>query len=222
MDSQPHYTPAFDRLPADKKERILGAAVSEFAAKGFSAANINTIALGAGISIGAMYKYFKRKDDLFLTVIDRAYGVLEQVLSDIAGDSGGFFDKIERMIRAAQDYSRRYPQLNQIYLDMTSEGLAHLSRQLSGKLESISAHLYQHLIAEAAADGHIAGDMDPAVAAFCLDNLILMLQFSYTSDYFMERMKVFIGEGALVDDERIAAGIMQFIRRALAPGDPVR
>lgn len=217
MDNAPYHTPAFDRLPEDKKARILRAAVSEFAAKGFSAANINTIALSAGISIGAMYKYFKRKDDLFLSVIDQAYRVLEKVLTDIAADDGGLFDKIERMIRAAQEYSRRYPELNQIYLDMTSEGLAHLSRQLSGKLESISAQLYRRLLAEAAASGDIAGDLDPAVAAFCLDNLVLTLQFSYTSDYFKERMKVFIGQGALEEDERIVKGVMRFIRRALSP-----
>lgn len=216
MTTSPRHTQAFGRLPDDKKTRILDAATSEFAAKGFSAANINTIAHSAGISIGAMYKYFKAKDDLFLTVIDQAYALLEGVLSDIAGGGGGVFDKIEGMIRAAQTYSRQYPELNQIYLDATSEGLAHLSRQLSGKLETISANLYRDLLSAAAADGEIDKGVDLAVAAFNLDNLILMLQFSYTSDYFKERMKVFIGEGALDDDDRVAREVMRFVRRALS------
>jgi hypothetical protein len=63
----------------------------------------------------------------------------------------------------------------------------------------------------------VDGELDPYVAAFCLDNLILMLQYSYTSQYFKERMKIFAGENALDEDERIITGIMKFVRGAFSP-----
>ena len=49
-----------------------------------------------------------------------------------------------------------------------------------------------------------------------------MLQYSYTSDYFKERMKIFLGPEALDDDEKMVHGVVGFIRGALtmssAPG----
>ncbi|WP_319407439.1 TetR/AcrR family transcriptional regulator [uncultured Desulfosarcina sp.] len=210
-----YHKETFSRIPAEKQLRILDTAVAEFAAKGFPGANINVIAKKAGISIGAMYKYFGSKEDLFLTIIERAHGLLEGVLDDIERSPGDIFDKIEKMVRAAQTYARKFPELHQIYLDMTSEGLSHMSRKLSGKMESISAQFYETLIQHAMAQGTIDGRLNPRVTALCIDNLILMLQFSYTSDYFKERMKLFLGSDALTDDEKIVRGVMGFIRGGL-------
>ncbi len=207
-----YYNDIFERIPAEKQQRILDAAVTEFASHGYPGANINVIAKKAGISIGAMYKYFGSKEDLFLTIIERAHGLLESVLGDIERAPGDIFQKIEKMVRAAQRYAREFPELHQIYLDMTSEGLSHLSRKLSGKMETISAQFYAVLIERAMALGSIDSRLDPRVTALCIDNLILMLQYSYTSDYFKERMKLFIGPDALVNDENVVQGMMRFIR----------
>jgi TetR/AcrR family transcriptional regulator len=211
-----YHKDTFSRIPDEKQQRILDTAETEFAAKGFAVANINVIAQKAGISIGAMYKYFGSKEDLFLTVVERAHDLLAAVLAQIGQAPGDIFEKIEKMVRAAQQYARRFPELHQIYLDMTSEGLSHLSRKLSGKMETISAEFYRDLIQTAMAQGIINRGLDARVAALCIDNLILMIQYSYTSDYFKERLKVFIGPDALSDDEKIVNGTMAFIRGALS------
>lgn len=211
-----YHKDIFERIPQEKQQRILEAAVTEFAANGFPGANINRIAQKAGVSIGAMYKYFGSKEDLFLTIIERAHGLLAGVLDEIGHSAGDIFEKIEQMIRAAQEYARQFPELHQIYLDMTSEGLSRLSRKLSGKMETISAQFYESMIMRAMKQGTIDSRLDPRVAALCIDNLILMLQYSYTSEYFKERMKIFIGPDALNDDEKIVQGMMQFVRGALS------
>lgn len=56
----------FKRIPLEKQRHILDTAMREFAGHGFHKANINAIAAKAGISIGALYKYFSSKEDLFL------------------------------------------------------------------------------------------------------------------------------------------------------------
>ena len=210
-----YHKSTFTRIPEDKQRRILDAAIAEFAANGFPGANINVIARRAGISIGAMYKYFGSKEDLFLTIIEQAHGLLAGVLERIDRSPGDLFEKIEQMVRAAQQYARKYPELHQIYLDMTSEGLSHLSRKLSGKMETVSARFYERMIQSAIVKGTVGPGVDPQVAALCIDNLILMLQYSYTSDYFKERLKIFLGPGALDDDEKMVQGVMAFIRGAL-------
>ena len=211
-----HYKDAFEKISHDKKKRILDAAITEFAGKGFIAANINVIAKNAGISIGSMYNYIESKEMLFLTVVDHGYKVLEEVISSVDLEQGDIFEKFELLLRMAQKYSRDYPELNQIYLDLTSEGLSHLSKKLSKQMESITAQFYRALMTEAKKDGIISSDLDEFVTSLCIDNLMVMLQFSYTSDYYKERMKIFAGEDALENDEKIIKGIMRFIKGALS------
>ncbi len=214
--TQKLYKETFDKISDDKRSRILEAATTEFADKGFSAANINIIAKNAGISIGSMYNYFASKEDLFLTVFDEGYKLLETALIEVSNVEGDIFAKLEALIRTAQKTSRKYQKLTQIYLDSTSEGLTHLSRRLSRQFETITAHYYHEILNQAKAEGYISGDLDEKVTSFCIDNLIVLLQFSYASEYFTERMKIFAGEDILENDDKIVKGIMRFIRGALS------
>lgn len=50
--------------PRDTKVRIMDAALAVFAACGYNAASIDEIAARAGVTKGAIYYYFKDKDDL--------------------------------------------------------------------------------------------------------------------------------------------------------------
>ena len=124
--------------------------------------------------------------------------------------------KRERILRAAIAYSRENPELIQIYLNSTTEGLAYMAEELSRKIETIAAQYYQSLIAAFRVKGLVASDVDEAIAAFCLDNLFLIVQFSYACTYYKERLKIFSGKNAIEEDERMIKGMMQFIRRALS------
>jgi len=212
-----HCKNAFEKIPSEKQKKILETAVAEFAGKGFSTANINVIAQKAGISIGSMYNYFESKEHLFLSVVDYGYKVLEEAISSVDLEKGDIFDKIEMLIRLAQKFSKENPQLNQIYLDLASQGLFHLSQKLSRQVEGITALFYRALINDAKKQGAIADDIDECVTSFCLDNMILLLQFSYSSEYYKERMKIFAGDDAVENDEKMVVQMMRFIRRALSP-----
>jgi AcrR family transcriptional regulator len=211
-----HNKEAFDRIPEEKRMRILDSAMEEFSSMGFGNANINEIARNAGISIGSMYNYFTSKEDLFLTLVNHGYKLLEEAIAGVNLEEGDIFDKLERLLRAAQDHAKKNRKMIQVYLDMTSEGLASLSKRLSRKMVSISAEFYHRLIIMARQAGIIRQDIDEKVAAYCIDNLILVLQFSYTTEYYRERMKIFAGKNALKDDETIIRGIMHFIRYGLS------
>ena len=69
----------FHKLDPSQQERILDAALAEFAAHGFGEASLNRIIDAAGISKGSMYYYFDSKDDLYAHVIrDRLARLLER------------------------------------------------------------------------------------------------------------------------------------------------
>jgi AcrR family transcriptional regulator len=61
--------PRFNKLSAEKQERIMEAAAKEFSAYGFEQASLNRILEAAGISKGAAYYYFDDKADVFMTVV---------------------------------------------------------------------------------------------------------------------------------------------------------
>lgn len=216
MLKEKRYKETFEKISQEKREKIIQIAVSEFASNGFRGANINVIAKKAGISIGSMYNYFATKEDLFLTCMDEGYKLLEDAIGSVSLDNKDLFGKLEELVRAAQRFARQYPEIHQLYLDATTEGLSDLSRQVSRKIENISAVFYREEIDNAKKQGLVREDIDTRVACFCIDNIILLTQFSYTSEYFKERLKIFIGDDALEDDERLVQGVMQFYRGALS------
>lgn len=207
----------FEKISPEKRERIIKIATQEFAKNGFKGANINVIAKKAGISIGSMYNYFESKEDLLLTVVNEAYKLLEKVLGSVSLENKNFYEKIEELVIAAQKFAREYPEIHQVYLDITSEGLSHLTPRLSRTIEYITIEFYRHELEEAKMQGLVRQDIDINVASLCIDNILVLTQFSYTSEYFKERLKLFIGQDALTSDERIVKGVMDFIKNALMP-----
>ena len=62
--------PTTDQNRADKKNRIVEAAVRVFAQKGYASATVADIAVKAGIGKGTIYEYFSSKEDLFFAVFE--------------------------------------------------------------------------------------------------------------------------------------------------------
>jgi len=60
-------------VPADTRERIMAAAVSVFARKGFQRASLDDIAAEAGLTKGAIYWHFRSKNDLFSALLEARF-----------------------------------------------------------------------------------------------------------------------------------------------------
>lgn len=210
-----HFNDSFERISEEKRNRILSTAISEFANRGFTSANTNTIAQKAGISVGSLYKYFETKEDFFLTVVDHGITQLEKTLESVLSLDLDLFGKIEKIIRIIQTHSRINQDIIRLYNEMTTESNYELITRLSGELESLSAKCYIEMINLAKKEGTIASDVDSNLSAFLLDNIFMTLQFSYSTVYYKERMKIYLGEDIFDKDEDVVAGVMRVIRRAL-------
>ncbi|MBI9102993.1 MAG: TetR/AcrR family transcriptional regulator [Spirochaetales bacterium] len=209
-----YHTPVFERLAPEKKEKILKIAVNEFASLGYQSANINVIAKKCGISVGALYKYFVTKENLFLSVCTLAVDALKSALEVIINSEGGFFSKVEMVIKIIQQHSRKNPGIIHLYNEVTTQGNRELAGKLSYEMETISAELYARLIEEARQKGEIAPDVDDRMAAFCMDNIFMSLQFSYATEYYQERMKIYVSPDIFEDDERVLRESLKFLKRA--------
>lgn len=216
-DKKVFHKPTFDNISSEKKNKILTVALNEFATKGYESANINTIAKRSGVSVGSLYKYFDSKSDLFLTTVYNGINALETVLAEISGSKDDVMLKLEKLVRTAVEYSRKQSDLIKLYYEITAENNAELVRTLSKKMESVAAEVYIDTIITGQKKGEIRKDIDPKMAAFLLDNMIMVIQFTYTCDYYSERFKTFAGDNVFDNDEVAIESFLKFVKSALEP-----
>lgn len=205
---------AFLNLPAEKRERILRAAVEEFAEGGYENTSIQQIAAKAGISVGAVYKYFEDKEALFACVVQEGLGVLEQTLQALAATEEDIALKAETILRDLLAFSRENPELIRLYHVLTTSGNRDVLRQFSQRIEALSASVYRDTIAAGQKTGDVRKDVDPSFFAFLLDNIFMMLQFSTACDYYRERFTIYTGRQPEDCDDWIVAQTLMFLKAA--------
>lgn len=205
----------FERISDDKREKIFDSAMHEFAKEGYVAANINTIASNAGISIGAMYTYFPSKENLFLAIGERGVAIYREIVADLLSQGGGFFETVERLFHLTIQYAKEHTDLSRLYLELSTEQLVHLSLRLSEKMEIDFREFYTSLLASAMEKGEIRSDLDLGFAAKVLDDLVVSLQFSYSVSYYEARMRQYVGEACGEAD--MVKQLLELVRRYFAP-----
>lgn len=77
------------RLPRAERERlILDAAEREFNGRGFRDASVERIALGGGITKALVYQYFKSKEGLYATCVERGRARMFERIQEAAAAAG--------------------------------------------------------------------------------------------------------------------------------------
>ncbi len=209
------YKEAFERASDARKEKILEVGIEEFSSKGFENANINIIAKNAGISIGLMYKYFATKEDLFLTCIQRGCSILDNELEEIMNSDEKILIKAARVIRTICYHSKKHGNYIRLYNEITAEKNPELAKMLAEEIEFPTSRKYITAIAQAYAKNDVRQDLDPRLLAFFLDNLLTMLQFSYTCAYYRERFEIYTGINVdEMDDDQVVYQLLKFIESA--------
>ena len=204
----------FRKIPEEKQNKIIEAALGEFAQYGYSEANINKIADRAGVSVGSLYKYFNDKQNLYQLIVNISSDTLKEVLGRIVSSNDDLFVIIENIIGSIQEHARTHHNMFKLYNEMTAENNSELTWKTAGSVEGVTADLYASLIEKAREQGIAGKDFEPRYFAFFLDNLFMMLQFSYSCEYYKERLKMYVGENAILDDKLMRDQLIRFIRGA--------
>ena len=93
------------RDPDTKKQRLLEAALSEFATHGLSGARVDRLARQAGISPGLVYSFYAGKDQLFDGVFDM---IVDLAVSSVPMDA----DHLAEYAAQLYDIGRRHPDVH--------------------------------------------------------------------------------------------------------------
>lgn len=105
----------FHNLPKDKREKIVNAAIDEFAEYGLENASTNRIVANSGIAKGSFYQYFKDKTDVF----DYLMEVVAQEKTDFfkgkhpPQKNMDTFEYFRWMVKAGMEFNSAYPRMAQ-------------------------------------------------------------------------------------------------------------
>ena len=204
----------FDKIPKEKRDRILNVAIKEFADNGFENTSIQQIAKKAGISVGSIYKYFENKETMFSMVVHEGMSSLEELLMSLADSSEDILVKAETIIRALLKYSRKNPELIKLYCQLTTSDNSEFLNGISQRIEAVSASIYTVTISKAQETGDVRDDINPAFFAFLLDNIFMMLQFATACDYYKQRFFIYTGKQATESDDLIVQQTLKFLKAA--------
>ncbi len=93
------------RLPAaERREQLIGVAISVFAQQGFHTTSMNDVAEAAGVTKPVLYQHFSSKRDLFLELLTDIGEQLRSRIAKATADAGGPRQQIEEGFRAYFDY----------------------------------------------------------------------------------------------------------------------
>jgi TetR/AcrR family transcriptional regulator len=102
----------FFNLDSEKQDRIINAAIKEFAQKGYDNASTNEIVKEAGISKGLLFHYFKNKKQLFFFLFDYCYNlVADEFYKKVDLTERDFFNRIRQAIQIKMDLQTKYPEI---------------------------------------------------------------------------------------------------------------
>ncbi len=152
-------TPSVEERMADKRERVLTAALELFAEKGFDGTAVPQIAKAAGVGAGTIYRYFESKEALVNVLYQREKrAAIEAVLKDFpkaatprAQFSHFFHRAIDYALKHKDSVCFMEHHHHRAYLDEESQGLERRTMELAVAFLRVSA------------DQQITKDIEPQV-----------------------------------------------------------
>ncbi len=123
-------------LNTDKQERIIEAALVEFARKGYERASTNEIVKEAAISKGSLFVYFNNKKELYLFLLDYAAKVINKIYSEVDWSETDVFKRMKALCMARYKIYKSYPHAFNFLKSTAYEGADEVKAEIQ-KLTSI-------------------------------------------------------------------------------------
>ncbi len=170
----------------DQEQRrgdLLFAAASEFAEKGYGAANIDEIAIRAGLGKGTVYLYFKSKKELYLAVLQSVVAQFNVVAEQVLAMQATHLEKIQVVLETFFSIDESAMPFIQIWVRHQFQN----SPEFADEVALIFADLQQPLC-EIVSNGVADGTFDvaePSIVGYFILALMVMLVPELQASYQM-------------------------------------
>lgn len=124
------------RIQTEKRELILDAALEVFSQHGFRGATIDQIAEAAGMSKPNLLYYFRSKEAIHVTLMQRLLETWLAPLQEI-DDVGDPLDELRGYIRRKLEMARDYPRESRLFANEILQGAPRIMPLLEGELKTL-------------------------------------------------------------------------------------
>ena len=139
----------FMNLETEKQERILNAALKEFAQKGYKNASTNEIVKGAKISKGLLFHYFSSKKDLYLFLYDYSIDlILSEFYGKINYDERDIIKRWTEIAWLKLEITKKMPDLYDFLLSTINEDSADVKKEIDKRVNDNMKDGYRKIFAE--------------------------------------------------------------------------
>lgn len=167
----------FFNLPDSKQQRIVTAAMEEFADYPYLKTSINRIIERADISKGSFYQYFNNKKDLYKYLIElvskRKMEFLSQKIEDY--QKYDFFPLLRELFIAGIQFKNEYPLISEIGDRLLAGENNELKNELYQESKPKSNHFFEELLKNAVNKGQIDPKIDIKLTAFMLTDFSISI-----------------------------------------------
>lgn len=132
----------FYRLEKEKQERIINAALKEFARNGYDKASTNEIVKEAEIAKGSLFSYFNNKKELYLFLLDYVMKLIDQIYAEVDWQETDFFSRMRQLGAVKYKIYKKYPSAFNFLKTLAHEDAAEVKPVISKlKKEVVSSGL---------------------------------------------------------------------------------
>ncbi|MBX3569760.1 MAG: TetR/AcrR family transcriptional regulator [Rhizobiaceae bacterium] len=124
------------RIQQEKRELILEAALEVFSAHGFRGSTVDQIAVAAGMSKPNLLYYFKGKEDIHATLMQRLLDTWLAPLREL-DDIGDPMTELRGYIRRKLEMARDYPRESRLFANEILQGAPRILPLLQGELKRL-------------------------------------------------------------------------------------
>jgi AcrR family transcriptional regulator len=202
---------------AEKRQRILDAAVTVFANQGFAAGRISDIADEAGVAHGLVYHYFESKEAILDELFTQRWSLLLAQIGEIGRREMPARDKLERVAQFIVESYRYDPELMRVIIvevtrAVNTFGRTHLA-EIREAYEMIAA-----IVREGQESGELRDEVESTYAALAFYGAIEQVLTGWIFDLIpsdegdFDRAAAFVAEtvcgglGAAPHNTRESAG----------------
>ncbi|MBQ8967792.1 TetR/AcrR family transcriptional regulator [Ruminococcus sp.] len=142
----------FLELEEAKRQRVINAALEEFALYDYENSSTNRIVKSCGISKGSLFKYFENKEDLYFYLIETVSAAMGEDMAKAGRLPAGLLEKITAYSSAEISWYIDHPREGRFMIAMSAER-GGIYEKLCERYKDSRNKMYEALLEDTDMDG---------------------------------------------------------------------
>jgi TetR/AcrR family hemagglutinin/protease transcriptional regulator len=106
--------------PEDRRAQLIAHALATFADHGIARATQAQVAARAGVSVSAVYSYFRTRPDLVTAALDAVEAAITEMVQHSLAEPAPPREALTRLATATADMARNQPDIVRVWLDWSA------------------------------------------------------------------------------------------------------